>query len=167
MTAPRIALLVALGAIASAAPAAAWPYIDVTASEVVSVTPPRVRTTFEISFVGYNPLMDPRYFGVTPLDPTTLHIFECGGPALWTCGPSSYPAGPGGVYFSAYHGSGAPYAPVNAFSIVTDLANPCVAIDFADLPTMEGGYHIEACLLVDAPVPVRPATWGSVKSLYR
>ena len=162
----RMLFLLALGAAASAAPAAAWPYIDVTASEVLSVTPPRVRTTFEISFAGYNPLMDPSYLTVSPIDPTTLHIFECGGPAPWTCGPSSsYPATAGGVYFNAHSGGYEPQR--NTFTIVTDLANPCVAIDFADLPTMEGGYHIEACLLVDAPVPVRPASWGTVKSIYR
>jgi hypothetical protein len=162
----RFALLLALGAAALAAPASAWPYIDVTASEIVSVTPPRVRTTFEISFAGYNPLMDPGYFEITPLDPANLHIFDCGGPPLWVCGPS-FPAGTGGVYFSSYHGSGAPYAPVNTFSIVADQASPCVAIEFAQLPIMEGGYRIDACLLVDAPVPTQPKSWGSVKAVYR
>ena len=52
------ALLVAFGANLMAAPAFAWPYIDVTSSEVLSVDPPRVRTTFGLSFAGYEPLFD-------------------------------------------------------------------------------------------------------------
>ena len=159
------ALLVAFGATLMAAPAFAWPYIDVTSSEVLSADPPRVRTTFELSFAGYQPLFDPLYFEITPLDPATLHIHECGAPPLWACGPA-YAAAAGGVYFNA-HGTGAPYTPTNSFSIVTDQASPCVAIEFGQLPTMEGGYRIEACLLVDAPVPARAATWGSLKVRYR
>jgi hypothetical protein len=175
----RIALLSALGAAAFAAfaafaaPASAWPYIDVTASEVLSVDPPRVRTTFELSFAGYHPYFDPGYFEVTPLDPAALHNDECGGPPLWVCG-STTPAATGGVFFSAYHGSGAPYAPVNIFSIVTDRAAPCVRIDFYDpvlvkapAPAVNADYRIEACLLVDAPVPVGPRTWGHLKATYR
>ena len=166
-------LLSVLGTAVLAAPASAWPYIDVTASEVLSVDPPRVRTTFDLSFAGYHPYFDPGYFDVSPLDPAALHIYECGAPPLWVCGPS-FPAAAGGVGFSSYHGSGAPYAPVNTFSIVTDRAAPCVRIDFYDpvlakasLLTMNADYRIEACLLVDAPVPAQPKSWGSLKSSYR
>jgi len=159
------ALLVACCATLTATPAFAWPYIDVTSSEVLSVDPPRVRTTFEISFPGYNPLLDPLHFAVTPLDPATLHILECGAPPLWLCGPPD-PANSGGVYFNGFTHH-PPYVPVNAFSIVADRADPCVAIEFDQLPTMEGGYRIDACLLLDAPVPARPATWGSMKVRYR
>ena len=88
------ALLVALCVTPVAAPALAWPYIDVTSSEVLSVDPPRVRTTIELSFAGYQPLFDPGYFEITPLDPATLHIHECRGPLLWVCGPA-FPAAAG------------------------------------------------------------------------
>ena len=163
----RFALLLALSIVAFAAPASAWPYIDVTASEVLSIDPPRVRTTFDLYFAGYHPLFDPQYFEIIPLDPAALHILECGAPEPWVCGPAhSYPADVPGVYFN-FHGPAASYVPINTFSIVTDQVNPCVAIDFAQLPTMEGGYRIDACLLVDAPVPTRLASWGSLKSIYR
>jgi hypothetical protein len=169
----RFLLPMALGLAAFAAPASAWPYIDVTASEVLSADPPRVRTTFDLSFAGYHPRFDAGYFEITPLDPATLHIVECAGPPLWVCG-QALPADAGGVYFSAYHGSGAPWLPVFTFSIVTDQAAPCVGITFFD-PVLarepsaatNADYRIEACLIVDAPVPTRSASWGSVKSLYR
>ena len=162
----RLAPLLVLALAASAGPVAAWPYIDVTASETLSTEPLRVRTTFEISFVGYDPLLDPWYFEVTPLDTATLHISACAGPPLWVCGPATNPVATGGVSFNA-HSPGALSGPYGPFSIVTDRANPCVAIAFGGLPTMEGGYTIEACLLLDAPVPARPASWGALKATYR
>ena len=48
-------IFMALGMGAIASPAPAWPYIDVTASEVVSADPPRFRTTFDLSFVALTP----------------------------------------------------------------------------------------------------------------
>jgi hypothetical protein len=159
-------ILLTLASLALAAPASAWPYIDVTASEVVSVDPPRYRTTFDLSFVGYDPVYDKRFFGLEPLSPETLHIYECGAPPLWFCGPSA-PASAGGYGFSGLHGSGAPDVPVNTFSIVTDLEAPCVRFEFESAIPEVPPYFVEACLIVDAPVPTRPASWGSVKSLYR
>jgi hypothetical protein len=163
----RLTILLALASLALAAPASAWPYIDVTASEVVSVDPPRYHTTFELSFVGYDPsYYGKKAFGLDPLDPLTLHLYECGAPPLWFCGPTP-PAAAGGYGFSGYHGSGAPTQPVYAFSIVTDQVTPCVRFTFSSAVPEEPIYQVEACLIVDAPVPARPASWGSVKSLYR
>lgn len=168
----RFALLCTLGTTALAAPASAWPVIDVTASEVLSVDPPRVRTTFDLSYAGYQSF-DTGYFHVTPLDAAALHIYECAGPPLWVCGPYT-PASEGGVFFSDGYGSGAPYAPVNTFSIVTDQADPCVRFDWFDpvltkapTPTTKVDHHEDVCLIVDMPVPTRVGSWGSVKSLYR
>lgn len=165
----RFALLLALAAAAFAAPASAWPYIDVTASEVLSVDPPRVRTTFEISFVGWGPGCSAQFFEVSPLDPETLHIYECGAPPSWVCG-AAFPGSHGGRYFNGTGGQPLPLA----FSIVTDQADPCVQIVFFDpvlarapSPTMNADCLLEACLLVDAPVPAQPGTWGSLKSRYR
>jgi hypothetical protein len=161
----RFALLMALGTVASVGPASAWPYIDVTASEVLSVDPPRVRTTFEVSFVGYGPGCSAQFFEVSPLNPETLHIFECGAPPSWDCGEAS-----GGRFFNGTGGQPLPLS----FSIVTDQADPCVRIVFFDpvlarapSPTVNYDCVIEACLLLDAPVPAQPSTWGSVKSRYR
>ena len=166
----RNALLAVIALAAFAAPAAAWPYIDVTASEVLSVDPPRWRTTFEMSHAGYQPEFDSRFFEIEPIDPSTLHLFECGAPAGWNCG-ASLPAESGGRYFSGYAG---PVSFPAAFSIVSDSAAPCVRIWFFSVvldrvpgPTLDTGYMIEACLVLDAPVPAVPATWGSLKSQYR
>lgn len=166
----RFALLLALGAAAIAAPASAWPYIDVTASEVLSVDPPRVRTTFDLSFVGYHPGGGPAFF-ITPLaSQPALHLLECQAPASWYCQPS-----PQGDFLDFnFHPLGGPWPPSFTFSIVTDQAIPCVRFLFWDpllgkvpSPSLNATYEIEACLLVDAPVPTRPASWGSMKSLYR
>jgi hypothetical protein len=73
----RFLLLLVLGAAAPAAPALAWPYIDVTASETLSTDPLLVRTTFDLSFVGYGSGYD--WFIVSPLDSAT-HLSACGAP---------------------------------------------------------------------------------------
>ena len=162
------ALLLALAATAFAAPVFAWPTIDVTSSEVVSIDPPRIRTTFVVGSLGYEPGCSRQYLEVTPLDTQTLHIFECGAPPGWNCG-EALPAGSGTVYFAN---------PNNAagltFSIVTEQREPCVRFYFPDpvLARSPGGslnYDCvaEGCLVLDAPVPTRHASWGSVKSLYR
>ena len=49
-----------------AVPASAWPTIDVTAGEVLSVDPPRVRTTFDVGSAGYEPGCERQFFEVTP-----------------------------------------------------------------------------------------------------
>jgi hypothetical protein len=169
----RFALLLALGAVAFAAPASAWPYIDVTASEVLSVDPPRVRTTFELSFVGYG-----QYyweFLVLPLgSEPAAQLYDCQAPAAWAC-QVNQGAPPASALVFYHDGGSTPIPPPPAtFSIVTDRADPCVHIEFIDpvlakspAASMSANYGVDACLLVDAPVPTRPASWGSVKSLYR
>lgn len=163
----RFALLLALGAVFFATPSSAWMYIDVTASEVLSVDPPRVRTTFVVSSTGYGPGCSGQFFDVTPLDPATLDIIDCSPPPAWTCGPAT-PAADGGVYFNSQGGTD------RTFSIVTNRAEPCVRIVFPDpvlgrapSPTLAYDCVLEACLIVDAPLPTRPSSWGGVKSVYR
>lgn len=168
----RFALLLALAAAAFAAPASAWPYIDVTASEVLSVDPPRVRTTFEITSVGYEPGASYQFFSIYPFGSEPLaHLHDCGAPPGWTCG-GDFPLELGGLFFNGSNASD--WAPVLTFAIVTDLSAPCVRFVFYDpvlakspSPTMHYDVQIDACLLLDAPVPTQTKTWGSVKSRYR
>jgi hypothetical protein len=165
----RIAILSALGAAMFGAPASAWPYIDVTASEALSLDPPRYRTTFDLSFVGYNPGGGAAFF-IEPLEvEPAAQLFECQAPTSWSC--HSLP--PNGTIIDFYP-SGDPWPSALTFSIVTDQAVPCVRFVFWDplLGKVPGqnlafDYVVDACLQVDMPVPTRPSTWGSLKSRYR
>ncbi len=159
-------ILCALGAIAT--PAFAWPTVDVTASEVLSVDPPRVRTTFEIGSSGYEPGCGRHYFEITPIDAQTIHFFECAAPPGWNCG-GAIPSGSDVVYFGNPRN-----APGFSFSIVTEQAAPCVEF-FDEDPvlarTATGGVNysceMEGCLVLDAPIPVGATLWGKLKVQYR
>ena len=164
----RCLLVLVLVTLAWATPASAWPYIDVTASETLSTDPLLVRTTFDLSFVGYGSGYD--WFIVSPLDSAT-HLTACSAPAGWNCNTTNWFV-PVSLEFD---GMGA-MTPVMTFSIVSDRVAPCVGIRFLShlldrvpAPTVNDSYdyYLEACLVLDAPVPARPASWGSVKSLYR
>ena len=165
-------LVVALGAVLSAAPASAWPHVAVVGTETISVDPPRYRTTFDVYFAGYGPGYD--WFTVSsmgvesdvapPADST--HLFECGPPPGWTCvAYTNYSI----LEFSS-EGSW-----TGRFSIISDREVPCVRFDFLShllvgSPGLNHGgenYRIEACLRADMPVPARPASWGTLKSRYR
>lgn len=122
----RSAILSALGATLVATPAFAWPTVDVTASEVLSVDPPRVRTTFEIGSSGYEPGCGLQYVEITPLDPQAVHIFACGAPAGWHCG-EALPLGSGAMYFANPDNR-----PGLTFSIVTEQASPCMKFYYHD-----------------------------------
>ena len=169
MNSLRIVLFVAIGLGATAPAASAWALIDVTASEVLSVDPPRVRTTFELTYSGYNPPgYSGDYFEVAPLDPASLHIYDCSASAAWVCG-EALPLPDGGRYFGH---QGGPFDFPATFSIVTDQATPCVRFQWFSIfpiktPTPSLNYAYEMCLLVDAPVPTAAKTWGSLKAHYR
>lgn len=74
------------------------------------------------------------------------------------------------AYFYVIPGNG--WEGAQTFSIVTDQATPCVRFTFENpilskTPHVENYCETEGCLAVDMPTPIQPATWGSVKSLYR
>ncbi len=153
-----------------AGPATAWVLIDVTSSEVLSVDPPRVRTTFVLSVAGYQP--GPfQFFSVFPsgAEPQPV-LFDCAAPPAWTCG-DDFPPEYGGQFFGWTENSG---APPFTFSIVSDRASPCVRFRFDDpvlarttKPALNSTYEIEACLVVNAPTPTTTRSWGHLKSTYR
>jgi hypothetical protein len=155
----RFALLLALGAGALAVPAHAFPTLEVTACDTLSLDPLRVRTTFDISSVygaGYTD------FIVHPYPEGLATFFDCASPAAWHC--DRWDSEPYVVFTpddSGWNGE-----QVTGFSIVSNQAAPCVLIIFGSV-VLGSEYSMEACLRCDAPVPTRPASWGSVKSLYR
>jgi hypothetical protein len=167
MTRPSPLRVVALAAtvLSLATPAGAWPVIDVVASEVLSLDPPRVKTTFELSYAGDGPAY--ALFSVARIDG---QVHGCEAPAGWNCsGFSKNPAG--GVFL--WQGGPVPPPPL-AFAIVTTIAEPCVGFLFFNpfvngVPTVSEGPEltVAGCLIVDAPVPARATSWGSVKSTYR
>jgi hypothetical protein len=140
----------------------------VTASETLSTTPLRVKTTFTYEDVGYRPCCYSVDFYIrsSGLGPA-VHFDQGESDALWT---PYLMDGDAGVYFQ--HVDNAAYEGIHTFSIVTDQATPCVEITFWDYllsrtPTTNSHYLIQACLAVDMPTPARPTSWGSVKSQYR
>jgi hypothetical protein len=150
--------------------AAAWPLLDVTSSEVISVHPPRVKTTFTVVEQGSLPpgWCGWAWFEVTPQDPGApgaVQIFGCEAPQGGQCDLGDYAGVPVAV-FSPHQGDGG-MLPANTYSIVTDQAEPCVRFDFLCIVLMGAVPPIETCLLVDMPVPAAPSSWGAVKSRYR
>ena len=118
------ALVLVFGTATVSVPVSAWPYIDVTASETLSLDPPRYRTTFELSFVGYgNPY---QMFFVSPLEQTATHLYECTAAPPWSC--NVYATTSGEAFYSI-DGDPAPHLPAS-FSIVTDRIEPCVHFAF-------------------------------------
>ena len=171
----RFAGLLFLGMSSIAAPAFAWPIIDVTAIETLSVDPPLYRTSFAISSAGYNPGITYQYFDIVALDPATLHLQDPVGPPGWTTGPCT-DGDTGCVFFSALWGEGAPVPAVITGSIVSDQSEPCVRIQFFDpvillaktpAPVVDANFAVEMCLVLDAPGPALPISWGGLKSTYR
>ena len=158
-----LTILLALVGSAFAAPASAWPYLEVTGTEVLQVDPLRVRTTCTITEVGFRPIYGEIL--ITPLDHATTRLYECGAEAPLECG-SILSDTRSTVVLSWIS------LPVKTFWIVSDQAAPCVRFQFID--NLLGGHQnpvyaddIDACLSVDLPVPTSRTSWGSVKSLYR
>jgi|SRR5688572_10993766 len=161
------ALLVALAAPPAAS---AWPVLDVTASEVLSTDPPRVKTTFTVIEQGSLPpgWCPWSWFEVSPRDPGAPgapQFFACDAPAAGQCLALEYDEVPRFLFDPQYGGAGSLAA--NTYSIVTDRSEPCVRFDFFCIILMGGVPSIETCLLVDMPVPASTTSWGAVKSIYR
>jgi hypothetical protein len=159
----RLLFLPVLAALAWATPGGAWPYLEVTATEVLSAEPLRVRTTCTITEVGFRPIYGEIL--IEPLNHSTTRIEECGATDPLEC-----------YYVSDTTQSAVVLSwiglPVKTFWIVSNQAAPCVRFRFID--NLLGGHlnpvyadDIDACLSVDLPVPARASSWGSVKSLYR
>ncbi len=161
------ALLVALVAPSAAS---AYPIFDVTASEVLSVDPSRVKTTFTIVETGYVPdgWCPWSWFDVTPLSPDApdaVQIFACEAPTGGQCDLVDF----GGVHTATYsptHGDTGTL-PANTYTIITDRVAPCVQVYFYCITLMGAVPALETCLLVDMPVPTNPTSWGALKSIYR
>ena len=167
----RIAFaFVVLLALAAPPAASAWPLLDVTASEVLSTDPPRVKTTFTVTDQGSLPpgWCPWAWFEVSPQAPGTPgapQFFACEAPTTGACHALAYDAVPR-FEFNPWNG-GTGSLPANTYSIVTDRAEPCVRFDFFCIVLMGGVPSIETCLLVDMPVPSSSTSWGAVKSIYR
>lgn len=151
------ALLVAL---ASPSIALAWPSSDVTASEVLSVDPPRVKTTFTITETGPT---DPGSCGwaafsvqaAEPTAPGAPHFFSCVGSSPWQCALADEVGVPT-LYFYPDGGGGDPRQD-NSFSITTDRPEPCVRVEYLCIVLMGSpSAPFEACLSVMPSCASRP-----------
>lgn len=106
-----------------ATPASPWPYLEVTAAEILATEPLRVRTTCTITEVGFRPIYGEIL--IEPLDHTTTRLYECGTTAPLEC----------------YYGSSSTESAVvlgwqsltvKTFWIVSNQAAPCVKFRFID-----------------------------------
>ena len=159
----RFLLLLVFIALAWATPAAPWPYLEVTGTEILGTDPLRVRTTCTITEVGFRPIYGEIL--IEPLDHATTRLYECGATS------------PLEFYYTSNSTQSAAVLSwtslsVKTFWIVSNQAAPCVKFQFID--NLLGGHQnpiyaadIDACLSEDMPVPASRASWGSVKSLYR
>jgi hypothetical protein len=164
-----LALPLALAAVLAAGPSFAFPHINTISSETLSTSPLRVRTTFTVELVGYNP--GAAYWGihVNSGSGPAVQFFGCEAPASWIC--ESYP--PGSTDNVEFFPAQPTWPwPMLTFALVTDQAAPCVELDFYNgilgkTPQVNNDYVVSGCLVVDAPTPARSASWGSVKAAYR
>ena len=163
------AIVLALAGTVAAGPSFAFPHINTISSEVVSTSPIRVKTTFTVELVGYNP--GAAYWGIniTPATGSTVQFYGAEAPASWSGG--SYP--PGATDNVEFHPNAPSWPwPLLTFSIVTDQAAPCVEFDFwngilGKTPQIANDYVVTGCLVVDAPTPVGASSWGRIKAAYR
>lgn len=170
MSSRIVGSLAALLAVAVPSVASAWPLLDVTASEVLSVDPPRVKTTFTVVEQGSLPpgWCPWAWFDISPLHPGTPEapqFFACDAPTGGQCVVTEYAGVPYASYIPDHGTSGT--LPANIYSIITDRAAPCVRIDFGCVILLGGVPSLETCLLVDMPVPATSTSWGALKSIYR
>jgi hypothetical protein len=150
-----------------ASAAHAFPHITVTGSEPV---PGGVRTTFDLDLVGpggwcWIDVIEEGWWHPATGDTTKI----LGGlpPSGWTCSEAA-------DHRILYLPKGDPFTCFGAgehftgFAIVTNNVSPCVHFAFeTPLLGLDGSYHVDACLVLDAPVPARPLSWGALKSTYR
>jgi hypothetical protein len=123
-----IGVALALPVVLAGSPSLAVPQINTISSETVSTSPLRVKTTFTVQLVGYEPF---GYQGMTVYNGSgpTVTFFDCQAPAPWNCGVFSY----GSVTLVEFEPPQPypwPWPGVMTFSITTDQTAPCVALDF-------------------------------------
>lgn len=159
-------LLVAMFVLCASA-AQAVPQVTVTSSQVLQANPLQVRTTFDVDLVGrgswcWIEVIERSLF--SPGSGDTTKILGGSAPAGWSVivGDHRVIFNPGNSNQSICFGEGSHFT----FSIVTNNVSPCVSIVFDDA-TQFYSYRIDACLVADGPTPVRPTTWGALKSTYR
>jgi hypothetical protein len=150
----------------AAGPAFAFARINTISSETLSTSPLRVRTTFTVEFVGYNPGAAYWAIRITTGTGPAVHFYDCVAPAAWGCGSGSTEF----VEFSPVTPTW-PWPPMT-LSIVTDQAAPCVDFDFYNgilgkTPQVNEDYFVQGCLVVDAPTPAGATSWGRLKVTYR
>ena len=166
----RFAIAAMLGFLVGVGPAFAVPRIDTISSEIVSSSPFRVKTTFTVQLVGYEPF---GYQGLVlyPGSGPAFTFYDCSAPAPWTCEATSFESA-NFVQFNPPDFYTWPWPGVMTFSITTDQAAPCVLFDFwnpplSKTPRTNDSYFVDGCLVVDAPTPATSTSWGSVKATYR
>jgi hypothetical protein len=154
----------------TAGPALAFPHIDTISSETLSTVPFRVKTTFTIQLVGYEPHS---YWAIRVESGSgpVVQFFDCGAPANWLCG-SYAPGSTDYLEFVPPNSGPWPWPGVMTFFIVTDQAAPCVSLDFyngilSKTPRVNEDFVVEGCLVVDAPTPAAMTSWGQMKAIYR
>ena len=132
--------------------AAAWPVVQATAVEPAGAN---FRTTFTVNFVGTGPVAESFVISAAPM-------FACTAPAGWDCGASS--KNPSTTTYFRVDGALPP--PALTFSVVCEVAEPCVGIQFFDAASTLL-YEVSGCLDIDGPVAVCRSSWGAIKSTYR
>jgi hypothetical protein len=154
------------------APALAFPHIDVTNAETLSTSPLRVKTIFTVTLVGWEPYGPYQWIDMTSSGAgPAAHFYEGSAPsAEWEF--YHYPPGYIDNAVWNYQGYGYPWTGPQTFSIVTDQNSPCVRMDFANAllsktPVTNNDYVVEGCLTPNMATPVRVATWGTLKGMYR
>jgi len=143
--------------------ALAYPILDVTRRETVSVDPPRYRLTFEVRLVNPD---SGDYYGLYMRVTDQSHLYDCTAPSLWQC--ASAPGSTPGIYWANHSQWSGPLT----FSFVTDQPVPCVTILFdnpilAKHPATNDNYYLQVCLDPDAPMPALATSWGRIRSIYR
>ena len=163
-----LALAVSLAAtLAAVTPSPAFFHITTTACDTVSTAPLQVRTSFDIDLVGPGGYcwfeVFPRPVGPGPNDATVF--YSASAPAGWFVGPDALGSGDKGFLVSRFPDCFRSGDHLSGFQIVANRPGPCALFIF-DNPVMEGDSG-EGCLVLDGPVPARPASWGEVKAIYR
>lgn len=156
-----------LALVALAGPAQAFPHITVTSCDTVQTSPLRVRTTFNVDFVGPGSWCWIDIFplsAIVPGDPT--QIYDGSGPVGWSS--YSYGGGNGVSLFppaQVCFGSGDHFT---GFSLVADRPSPCAYIIFGQPLLLDAyDYMIQACLTADSPTAAHRTSWGGLKAVYR
>jgi len=154
--------LVLIGPVLGVNSAAAWPVIQVTATESVG-TPmqPRVRTHFTVDFAGTGPISDG--FVLRLIDGNLM--FDCQAPLGWSCVTFFEAPSSSATLYRRVDGPLPP--PALAFAVDTRTGEPCLRFYFSTSPHDVADYDFTGCLLTGGPTPAARSSWGTLKSLYR